>query len=59
MLTIIILANIAAALAFLFGATYDFSSIIPRSERLNRLAAFGMAMTLAILVMTVLRSSAA
>ena len=59
MLVTIILANVAAAFAFLFGATYDWSSLIPRSGRLNRVASFAMVITLAILVMTVLRSPVA
>ena len=59
MLTTIILANLAAAFAFLFGATYDWSSIIPRSKRLNRLASFAMVMALVFVTISVVRFTAA
>jgi hypothetical protein len=59
MLATIILANLAAVFAFLFGATYDWSSIVPRSKRLNKFASFAMVMTLVFVTISVVRSTAA
>jgi hypothetical protein len=58
MLAVIIIAHVVAVCAFLFGATYDWSPLIARSNLLNRFASFGMVLSLSFLVIAVLRSGA-
>ncbi|MFN3945837.1 MAG: hypothetical protein ACK4K7_13010 [Allosphingosinicella sp.] len=53
MLTII-LPNAALIFAFPVGATYDWSALIARSDRLNRLAWPAMNVSSALLVVVVL-----
>lgn len=56
MVLTIVMANIAAAFAFMFGATNDWSALIPRSEKLNRLCAMAMTIALSFVVVAVLKS---
>jgi CHASE2 domain-containing sensor protein len=55
MLKVIILANLAAVSAFLFGASKDWSPVIPKSAALNRCAAAITAILLSFALLALLR----
>jgi hypothetical protein len=57
MTMVIVLVNVAAACAFLFGATNDWAPLIRKSERANRLWGSAAAATLAFVLLAVIRGT--
>ena len=57
MIASIIVAHIAAGFAFLWGATQDWSALLPHSQRFNKFAGFAMVVSLVLLAFMVVRSA--